>query len=144
MGYLRANARLNVSTSEYGGPPADYHFDIMSISLPCETWEYIICHRVIEHVPDDRKAMRELYRILKPGGTAIISVPIYRDRTVDYGRANPCEDGHFFAYGLDFEERIPGEFKTTYYRFTELFSRTEFSESALVEDYIFICQKPAS
>src|ERR1051325_2332483 len=39
-------------------------------------FEFFICSHVLEHVPDDRKALRELHRILKPGGQAILMVPI--------------------------------------------------------------------
>ncbi len=47
--------------------------------------DLIICNHVLEHVPDDRKGMRELYRILKAGGFAIFQVPVSRiiDKTIE-------------------------------------------------------------
>jgi SAM-dependent methyltransferase len=41
-----------------------------------DQFDFFICSHVLEHVPDDRKALRELHRILKPGGQAILMVPI--------------------------------------------------------------------
>jgi len=49
--------------------------DITDIQYPDASFDAIICNHVLEHVPDDRRAMRELYRVLKPGGWAILQVP---------------------------------------------------------------------
>ena len=57
---------------------------------------------------------------------------------------NPLEDGHYYSYGLDFERRIPSEFRTTRHDFSELFDETEFERQGLHEDYIFVCEKPLS
>jgi SAM-dependent methyltransferase len=86
---------------------SDYSLDIMNIDLPNDSFDYIICHRVIEHVPDDRRAMREIFRILKPGGVAIISVPISYSlsKTIEYGAANPFWDYHYYNYAVDFSDR---------------------------------------
>ena len=43
---------------------------------PDGSWDLIVCSHVLEHVPDDRKAMRELHRVLRPGGRAILMAPI--------------------------------------------------------------------
>lgn len=50
--------------------------DIQNMDLPDNTFDAIICYHVLEHVPDDIKAMKELFRILKPGGWALIEVPL--------------------------------------------------------------------
>jgi hypothetical protein len=50
--------------------------DITSIEWPGASFDLIICNHVLEHIPDDRLAMRELYRVLKPAGAAILQVPI--------------------------------------------------------------------
>ena len=56
----------------------------MPISPRCHSraaeFDAIICNHVLEHVPDDRAAMLELRRILRPGGTAILMVPFHPDR----------------------------------------------------------------
>jgi SAM-dependent methyltransferase len=73
---------------------------------------------LLEHIPDDRAAMREMVRLLRPGGLALLSVPINASRQSTY--ENPSLTGqserfaHFSAhdhlryYGLDFAERLTG------------------------------------
>ena len=55
---------------------ADLKIDIQNTGLPDQTWDFIICNHVLEHVEDFRKALKELYRILKPGGHLICSFPM--------------------------------------------------------------------
>jgi ubiquinone/menaquinone biosynthesis C-methylase UbiE len=50
--------------------------DITDIKYPDHSFEVILCSHVLEHVPDDRKALREFYRVLSPGGWAMIQIPI--------------------------------------------------------------------
>jgi predicted SAM-dependent methyltransferase len=140
---LKSDTPLEIYTSEYESKTADFHFDLMDVRCDDNTWELIICHRVIEHLPDDRKGMDELYRILKPGGELILSVPINpaRAETLEYGNPNPLEDYHYYNYGKDFEERIPAEFIIKKYAFSELFSAEEFRQLSLTEDWIFLCKK---
>jgi SAM-dependent methyltransferase len=144
LDYFRSNSRLNVKTSNYGPSDADYDVDIMNIRMPADWWDFIVCHRIIEHVPDDRLAMRELLRILKPGGTLVMSVPITFSmaKTVEYGKPNPYETMHYYNYGLDFPDRIPAYFEVHRYAYSELFSRAEFKAMSLFEDWLFVCKKP--
>jgi SAM-dependent methyltransferase len=140
---IKRNKKLTVKTSNYGGNSADYDIDIMAIPFEDNSWDFIICHRVIEHIPDDRLGMRELYRVLKPSGTLVLSVPIDNtlSKTIDYGAPNPLENDHYYNYALDFSERIPTQFKTTKFTFSEVFSAQQFRELSLIEDYLFICEK---
>ena len=135
---------LAVETTDYGNiPDCDHQYDIMDIHVPDNEFDYIICHRVIEHVPDDRKAMRELYRVLKPGGLAIISVPIKRslEKTEEFGFANPLYNDHYYNYGVDFISRIPAQFECTEYLFSTLFDEVTTRRLALFEDSIFELRK---
>lgn len=65
--------------------PSSIHVcsDIEHLSFPDDTCTLILCLHVLEHIPDDLQAMRELYRVLKPGGTAIVMVPITSPATVE-------------------------------------------------------------
>ena len=66
---------------------ADKKLDITQIEEPDESFDLIICYHVLEHIVEDAKAMQELFRILKKGGTAIIQTPfkegaIYEDFSI--------------------------------------------------------------
>jgi len=49
---------------------------VTDIRFPDNYFDYVICNHVLEHVPDDRSAMREIRRVLKPGGMAVLMVPL--------------------------------------------------------------------
>ncbi|MBN2570218.1 MAG: class I SAM-dependent methyltransferase [Deltaproteobacteria bacterium] len=93
--------------------PGAIELDITDIRFQKETFDAIICIHVLEHVKDDLKAIRELYRVIRPGGWALIAVPIYGEKTfedpeLDYhGREKRYGIGdHLRMYGLDLENRL--------------------------------------
>ena len=144
VNFFLLNKNLEVKTSEYSQEIiSDYHYDLEDIDCEDNFWDYIICHRVIEHISDDRKGMEELYRILKKGGVCILSVPIDRgiEKTVDFGQPNPFESDHFYHYGNDFKLRIPPQFETVEYDFKNLYSKTDFKKMGLMDDLFFVCKK---
>ena len=55
---------------------ADLKLDMDHIEQPSASWDIVLCNHVLEHVPDYKRALRELYRVLKPGGRLICSFPI--------------------------------------------------------------------
>jgi len=66
---------------------ADYRYDITAITCKDETFDLIICYHILEHIVDDKKAMSELYRVLKKNGTVLIQTPfkegeIYEDYSI--------------------------------------------------------------
>ena len=73
----RAQLPVSYRTADYSGVGVDDKVDITDLqNYGGEEFNFLICSHVLEHVPDDRKALRELYRILKPGGKGILMVPI--------------------------------------------------------------------
>ncbi len=63
---------------------ADYTYDITAIDVPDNSFDTIICYHVLEHIIEDKKAMSELYRVLKPKGICLLQTPfkegnIYED-----------------------------------------------------------------
>jgi SAM-dependent methyltransferase len=88
--------------------------DITNICFESESHNYIVCNHVLEHIPDDYKALKELYRVLKKDGTAFLSVPIKGEITdEDLSIADPDERtkrfgqfDHVRYYGMDFKTRI--------------------------------------
>jgi len=82
----------HMSTDLSGNFIADFQFDITNIDVPSETIDLVICYHVLEHITDDRKAMSELYRVLKPSGKALIQTPFKEgDIYEDYSITEPKE-----------------------------------------------------
>lgn len=77
---------LKYTTADLNSPWADVKLDVQEIPFPDNTFGVIMCNHVLEHVNDDMKAMKEFYRVMKPGGWGIFQVP------VDYNREDTYED----------------------------------------------------
>jgi SAM-dependent methyltransferase len=74
---LRGNPRVRYRSADLSKQDVDDRVDLMDLSsYPDGTFDAWVCSHVLEHVPDDRRAMSELRRILKPGGWGLLVVPI--------------------------------------------------------------------
>ena len=95
-------------------PAAMVRMDVTAILFPEASFDAIYCSHVLEHVEDDRRAMREFFRVLKPGGWAVFLVPVASGRTIeDPGIVDPAarrkafgQEDHVRRYGSDFMERL--------------------------------------
>ncbi len=107
LDYISADLR-----SQY----AQFKIDITDIPYSNDSFDVILCCHVLEHVDDDKKAMLELFRVLKPGGWAILQVPLDpsldktyedpnivspEDRARHFGQSN-----HLRLYGRDYKDRL--------------------------------------
>ncbi len=115
-GRLKGLTNITYITGDLESPLAEFHFDLHEIPFKDNDFDVIICNHVLEHVADDRKCMRELYRVLRPGGWAIMQVPI------DYSSAETLEDpsittpeereqyywqkDHMRLFGMDYADRL--------------------------------------
>ena len=72
---FRTLSHLDYTTTDLNSPLADVKADICDLPFSDNTYDIILCNHVLEHIPDDTKAMQELYRVLKPGGMAILQIP---------------------------------------------------------------------
>lgn len=70
------HAHIDYMSGDLDGALAMRALDVTQLDFPDATFDAVICNHVLEHVPDDRKAMSELLRVLKPGGWAVLQVPI--------------------------------------------------------------------
>ena len=104
------------TTTDLNSPLADLVTDICDLPLQDNQYDLILCNHVLEHIPNDLKAMTELYRVLKKGGTLIAQVPLNeesiktleddsitdpRDRTRFFGQYD-----HVRIYGQDYYKRL--------------------------------------
>ncbi len=115
-GRFRKMKNLDYLTADLDSPIADVKMDIHNIQYPDNTFDVIFCNHVLEHVTDDIKCMSELHRVLKPGGFALMQVPL--DRTKKLTDEDPTlEDpeerkrrfgqyDHVRLHGLDYPERL--------------------------------------
>ncbi len=113
---FRKMSNITYTTGDLESPLAQHHFDLHEVPFADNSFDAVICNHVMEHVDNDLRCMQELYRVLKPGGWAIMQVP------VDYNRASTYEDAsittpeerekHFWQkdhvrlYGRDYPERL--------------------------------------
>lgn len=72
---FRKLKNLDYTTTDLNSPLADVKADICKLPFDSDTYDVIFCNHVLEHIPDDTKAMQELYRVLKPGGMAVLQIP---------------------------------------------------------------------
>lgn len=105
----------NYITADISSKNVSMQMDITDIKLPDESFDYIYCSHVLEHIVDDRKAMRELNRVLKPDGWAVLLVPIVlQDKTEEDFSITSAEDRlkyyghpeHVRNYGNDYIDRL--------------------------------------
>jgi SAM-dependent methyltransferase len=78
--FIKSSAKVSYRSMDLYMEGVDDRVDITDMKIYKEgQFDFFICSHVLEHIPDDRKAMKELYRILKPGGSSIIMVPLNLD-----------------------------------------------------------------
>ena len=113
---FRSQKNIDYTTTDLYSPLADVKADICNLPFADNSFDLILCNHVLEHIPDDTKAMKELYRILKPGGMGIFQIP------QDLSRAETFEDNsitdpkaraeifgqydHVRVYGRDYFDKL--------------------------------------
>ena len=105
---------INYLTADLNDKNAMVKMDITNIQYEDNYFDIVYCCHVLEHVPDDKKAMREFWRVLKSNGWAILLVPVDADKTIeDLTITGPQERlerfgdvDHVRCYGPDYIERL--------------------------------------
>lgn len=72
---FRSMGNIDYTTTDLNSPLADVEADICNLPFKDNTYDVILCNHVLEHIPNDKKAMEELYRVMKPGGWGIFQIP---------------------------------------------------------------------
>ncbi len=81
---FRRLKNLDYTTTDLNSPLADIKADICNLPFDSNSFDVILCNHVLEHIPNDVKAMQELFRILRPGGWGILQIPQDLARKVTY------------------------------------------------------------
>lgn len=125
--------------------------DICAINYPENSFDLIFCSHVLEHVGDDRQALREFHRVLSPEGQLMLMVPLLGEKTIqDLSVTNPVERERLFgqldhvrAYGSDFVEIVSSEgFKVETLRPSDFATDETIRRQQLdVQDRLFVCKK---
>jgi SAM-dependent methyltransferase len=145
---------LNYITADLYSPIADVKADICSLPFEDNNFDIILCNHVLEHIPNDKKAMQELFRVLKPGGWGVFQIPqdIKRENTFeDNSITDPKERAKIFGqydhvrvYGLDYFEKLRAiGFKVEEIRYSDKLTSIEIEKYRIVkEEIIPLCKKP--
>ena len=107
---------LKYTTTDLESPIADVKADICNLPFQNNEFDVILCNHVLEHIPDDTKAMQELYRVLKVGGYGVFQIPqdLKRDRTFEDDTITDKKErakifgqyDHVRIYGRDYFEKL--------------------------------------
>lgn len=146
-------SNLDYITGDIESPLAKVKMDLHDIPFDDNTFDVTFCNHVMEHVEDDIQCMRELHRVLKPGGWAIIQSPMnlsmpktYEDKTI----TDPSErekafgqNDHLRMFGRDYKDRLmKGGFDVTEEDYALEIDDNLRMRYALPEDeIIYFCKK---
>jgi SAM-dependent methyltransferase len=158
---LKTNESLLYTSTRYPNKDyADVVYDITNIDCDNESFDLVITSHVLEHVKDDGKAMRELFRIVKPGGVVLIMVPLWpslryetfedksitdpMDRLAIYGQSD-----HLRIYGMEIEKQLINtgfDVKIIDYCkdvYDSKITKYALNNTSGVKDLIFECKRPS-
>jgi len=134
-------------------PQVDCRVDVCSLPFVTNSFDILFCNHVLEHIPADRLAMLELFRVLRPGGWALLQVPINKqcsqtleddsivlpeERERYYGQFD-----HVRQYGTDFQSRLTGAgFDVEAIKYSDTLSVAVIKQCGLdPEEIIYLCRK---
>jgi predicted SAM-dependent methyltransferase len=147
--YKRFRKLPNVDyiTTDLDSPLADVQADICNLPFKDNEFDVILCNHVLEHIPDDTKAMQELYRILKPNGWGVFQIPqdLSREKTFeDHTITDRIERAKIFGqydhvrvYGRDYFDKLRTiGFKVEEVDYTSKLSKEEVTKFCLAKGEI--------
>ncbi len=152
---FKKQKNLDYVSADLISPWADIKMDVRDIPFPENSFDVAMCNHVFEHVEEDLQAMREFYRVLKPGGWAIFQV------LIDYSREETFQDpsitdpndrekyywqhDHVRLYGRDYSKRLAAAgFEVNKNNYEQQLGETLSRRYALPKgEILYICRKPS-
>jgi SAM-dependent methyltransferase len=153
---LKRLTNIDYTSVDLESPLASHKADLTNLNFDDNIFDGILCYHVLEHIEDDKKAISELYRVLKPGGWAILQSPIDWDREhtlEDFTITSPearkkafGQSDHVRIYGKDYFLRLKDAgFIVKEDTFVNKFTADETEKFVLDKDeVIFFCTKQAN
>jgi SAM-dependent methyltransferase len=150
---FRQQKNLDYTTTDLYSPLADVKADICKLPFQDNSYDIILCNHVLEHIPDDTKAMQELYRVLKPNGMAILQIPqdlsratTFSDDSITDAKERARIFGqydHVRIYGRDYFDKLKSiGFKVIEADYTTKFSTEDIEKYGLAKGEIIpVCFK---
>lgn len=151
---FKLQSNIEYTTTDLYSPLADVKADICQLPMEDNTYDWIFCNHVLEHIPDHLLAMKELFRVLKPGGIGIFQVPqnldlehtFQDDSIVDPNERTKIfgQYDHVRVYGRDYFKILASiGFEVEAVDFTKSLSEDEIHRYALAKgELIPVCKKP--
>lgn len=150
---FKKQQNLTYTTADLYSPIADVKADICNLPFDDDSFDVVFCNHVLEHIEDDKKAMNELFRVLKPGGFGIFQIPqdLDREKTYeDFTITSPEERtkhfgqyDHVRVYGKDYFERLQAVgFTVNEVNYSKTLTKDLVKKYGLVEGEILpVCSK---
>lgn len=110
-------------TADLYAENVDRKEDLTRLSFNEAAFDVIYASHVLEHIKEDRVALSEIRRVLRPNGIAILPVPIIGKKTIEYPAPNPHDSGHIRCPGMDYYERYKEFFAEV-----KLYRSSDFNE----------------
>ena len=144
---FRKMKNLEYTTTDLNSPLADVKADICNLPFEDNSFDIVLCNHVLEHIPDDVKAMQELYRVMKVGGMGIFQIPqdLSRDKTFEDNSITDKKErakifgqyDHVRVYGKDYFNKLRGiGFKVNEVDYTSQLSDADIKKYCLAKGEI--------
>ena len=150
---FRKQENLDYTTSDLESPIADVKADICNLPFDDNSFDIVFCNHVLEHIPDDTKAMQELHRVLKKNGMGIFQIPqdISREKTFEDNTITDKKErakifgqyDHVRVYGRDYFDKLRAVgFKVDEINYTKKIAQEELERFCLMKGEILpVCYK---
>lgn len=154
LSLFRKMKNLDYTTADLFSPIVDIKADILDLPFEDNSFDLVLCNHVLEHIEDDQKAMKELFRVMKKGGSGIFQVPqeLEREKTFeDPSITDPDERAKHFGqydhvrvYGRDYFDRLRAAgFQVAEVDYSKVMSPEDIDKYRLADGEILpVCSKP--
>jgi SAM-dependent methyltransferase len=145
---LASNPMISYVTMDMAAHAVSVRADICAMPFRDRAFDLVICCHVLEHLPSDAPALRQIARVLKPAGQVLVMVPMLsgweREPTREFGAPQPRLSDHWRLYGRDLPERIgAAALACESVKFSSFLTRAQRDTYQSGDDIIFIGSKPA-